>query len=337
MASNRATSKILQQQTTQIAAGQFEANFAARCWTYNSRSDGRHFNDLRGFSFSFDGDRGQVIVKIDKTSVMATVTASLGAPPSFSPRAGTFDISTRVVPVESQVDPRVLQQFLDRLFRSPTAPVLDVQQLCVVPGSVVWNVQVLVVVLADAGNVNDAATWACTAALSHFRRDEVAVTGDGAVRRFSAHERDPVPLSLLHQPLSFTFLVVPRAIYTGNDSINNATNFSEQAQSAASALSATGELVADPTSMEEQARTVSTTITVGVNGDGQVYFCHAAASTGGFSYDDTQRARQQAKLLCPLVLNVLKQTIDEDTAERKRELLAQFEWAQKRVGIRARD
>jgi exosome complex component RRP45 len=62
-------------------------------------------------------------------------------------------------------------------------------------------------ILSAAGGLVDAACVAALAALRHFRRPDVEVRGE-AVRVFAAAEREPVPLSLLHQPFCVTFSVV---------------------------------------------------------------------------------------------------------------------------------
>lgn len=54
------------------------------------------------------------------------------------------------------------------------------------------------------GNLVDTACIALIAALQHFRRPDVAVEGEN-VTVFSAREREPVPLAMLHHPLCVTF------------------------------------------------------------------------------------------------------------------------------------
>jgi exosome complex component RRP45 len=54
------------------------------------------------------------------------------------------------------------------------------------------------------GNLIDAACIALVAALQHFRRPDVEVQGE-KVTVFTAREREPVPLSMLHHPLCVTF------------------------------------------------------------------------------------------------------------------------------------
>lgn len=324
--SSKTQSKILQQPSNQIAAASFEANFAAKCWSCDTRADGREMDSFRDLTFSFDGERGHCLVTLGKTAVLATVQASLVTPSPFSPRHGFFEITSRVIPIDSKLDQRTLQNFLDRLYKNTSSPVIDVAGLCVVPGRVAWSIQVGVVVLADGGNVLDAASWACTGALSHFRRDEVAVSGD-SVRRFSSHERDPVPFALLQMPISLTMLMILSPSTTQEPNV----------------------LCVDPSSVEEQCKSV--TVTVGCNAEGQTCYFHGVSSpvVGGSSsslndggvnfltYADVKRARAETKKLAPQVLEVMKSAMKNDEEVRKKEALAKFEWAQQRLGVRQRE
>lgn len=54
------------------------------------------------------------------------------------------------------------------------------------------------------GGLIDAACMAVMAALQHFRRPDVLVEGEQATI-FSVREREPIPLSILHQPFCVTF------------------------------------------------------------------------------------------------------------------------------------
>lgn len=54
------------------------------------------------------------------------------------------------------------------------------------------------------GGLIDASCIAVMAALQHFRRPDVLVEGEKATI-LSVREREPIPLSILHQPLCVTF------------------------------------------------------------------------------------------------------------------------------------
>ena len=67
-----------------------------------------------------------------------------------------------------------------------------------------WEVRVDIHILNHDGNLIDASTLAALGALCHFRRPDVTLDG----REVIIHPydvRDPVPLTILHYPLSLTF------------------------------------------------------------------------------------------------------------------------------------
>lgn len=59
-------------------------------------------------------------------------------------------------------------------------------------------------ILSHDGNLIDASCVGIMAALQHFRKPDVSVEGE-TVTVYTAAEREPVPLSLLHVPLCITF------------------------------------------------------------------------------------------------------------------------------------
>ena len=59
-------------------------------------------------------------------------------------------------------------------------------------------------ILNHDGNLTDAATLAALGALCHFKRPDVTLDGR-QVRVHPVDERDPVPLTILHHPLTMTF------------------------------------------------------------------------------------------------------------------------------------
>jgi exosome complex component RRP45 len=88
---------------------------------------------------------------------------------------------------------------------------VETESLCIVGGSKVWSVRCDLIVLDHGGNLGDACMIAAVAALSHFRRPDVTVTGKNiTVHPKSA--REPVPLSLHHVPLSVTFAFMDNGV-----------------------------------------------------------------------------------------------------------------------------
>ncbi len=103
-------------------------------------------------------------------------------------------------------DGPILARLLEKTIRRSGA--IDVESLCIVAGTVCFALRADVCVLHDDGGVVTAASVALVAALAHFRRPDFAVEGNGRVRVFSEHERQPVPLSMLHHPFCACFSVV---------------------------------------------------------------------------------------------------------------------------------
>ena len=92
----------------------------------------------------------------------------------------------------------MLSRILERAIRRSNA--LDTESLCIFAGQKCWNVRVNVHVIDHDGGLVDASCIAIIAALRHFRRPDVAVVGQD-VMIFTAAEREPIPLAMLHYPL----------------------------------------------------------------------------------------------------------------------------------------
>lgn len=81
---------------------------------------------------------------------------------------------------------------------------IDTEGLCILAGSQVWSIRLDIHVLDDEGNVLDCACLAAIAALMHFRRPDVTVSGE-QVTVHDIEERNPVPLSVLFVPVCVSF------------------------------------------------------------------------------------------------------------------------------------
>jgi len=76
--------------------------------------------------------------------------------------------------------------------------------LCILVEEKAWEVRVDIHILNHDGNLIDASTLAALGALCHFRRPDVTLDGREVIIH-ACEERDPVPLTILHYPLSLTF------------------------------------------------------------------------------------------------------------------------------------
>ena len=102
----------------------------------------------------------------------------------------------------------LLSRLLEKTVRRSQA--LDTESLCLIAGSKVWSIRADVHVLSHDGNLTDAACIGVISALNHFRKPDTSTEGE-SITVYTAAEREPVPLSLLHMPLCITF-----SFYSGN-------------------------------------------------------------------------------------------------------------------------
>ena len=107
--------------------------------------------------------------------------------------------SRRQTDLEAQIS-----LLLDRSIRRSSA--LSTESLCLVAGSKVWSLACTIHILDHDGNLLSAACIAAIAALSHFRIPDTSIHG-GELTVYSAQERNPVPLALLHLPFCVSFAV----------------------------------------------------------------------------------------------------------------------------------
>jgi len=95
----------------------------------------------------------------------------------------------------------LLSRILDKSIRRSNA--LDTESLCIIAGQKCFHVRADLHVLDDDGGILDACCLALVAALQHFRRPDYEVHGE-QVTVFDPMEREPVKLTLQHQPFCVT-------------------------------------------------------------------------------------------------------------------------------------
>lgn len=94
-----------------------------------------------------------------------------------------------------------MSRILEKTIRRSGA--LDTESLCIVAGQKCFHIRADIHVLDHDGNLVDASCVALVAALMHFRRPDVEVRGE-EVTVFGLREREPVKLSMQHQPFCIT-------------------------------------------------------------------------------------------------------------------------------------
>ncbi|XP_077427736.1 exosome complex component RRP45 isoform X2 [Vanacampus margaritifer] len=195
-----------------------ERDFLLKAIQEKKRLDGRETYDYRKLKIMFGTDYGCCFVELGKTRVMAQVSGELVAPKDNRPNEGIMFFSLELSPMASpsfehgrQSELLVkLNRQLERCFRNSKC--IDTESLCVVSGEKVWQIRVDVHMLNHDGNLMDAASIAAIAALCHFRRPDVGIQGDEVIV-YSPEERDPIPLSIYHMPISVTFAFFQQGTY----------------------------------------------------------------------------------------------------------------------------
>ncbi|XP_061130421.1 exosome complex component RRP45-like [Syngnathus typhle] len=195
-----------------------ERDFLLKAIQEKKRLDGRQTYDYRKLKIMFGTDFGCCFVELGKTRVMAQVSCELVAPKESRPNEGIMFFNIELSPMaspafeqgrQSELSVKLNRQ-LERCLRNSKC--IDLESLCVVSGEKVWQIRVDVHTLNHDGNLMDAASITAIAALCHFRRPDVGIQGD-EITVYSPNERDPIPLSIYHMPISVSFAFFQQGTY----------------------------------------------------------------------------------------------------------------------------
>ena len=165
-----------------------ERDFIVEALGEGCRIDGRSKADMRSLRISAGPARGTVEGQLGDTRVLAVCAAEVVEPLPERPNEGFFvlnvEFSPMAAPSFSQKsgvgDASVeIARIVERGIKQARA--LDVEGLCILVGQKVWAIRVDVRVLDNCGNIEDCASIATIAALLHFRRNDVTVTGDEVI------------------------------------------------------------------------------------------------------------------------------------------------------------
>ena len=175
------------------------------------RIDGRRRFDLRNINIKLGPLAGQAEVSIGGSSARCSIAGEVVAPMPERPNEGRLMFNVDFGPIASpnfeagrpSIDAISLSNLVERVLRGSKA--IDVEALCILGGRKVWSIRVDVRALNDDGNLTDCCCLAALVALLHFRKEEV----DDAGQVIAASEREPVPLSVHHLPLTLTFALFP--------------------------------------------------------------------------------------------------------------------------------
>lgn len=157
-------------------------------------------------------------MELGDTRTMAQVSCQVVEPKQARPSDGTLYINVELSPMACpSFEPGRLSDFgveinrlLERCLKESRC--LDSESLCIISGEKVWEIRVDVHALNHDGNLIDACSIAAIAALAHFRRPDVTVSGE-EITIHSPEERDPVPLSVHHMPICVSFAFFDQGKY----------------------------------------------------------------------------------------------------------------------------
>lgn len=176
-----------------------------------SRLDGRGLDEPRELSIETDvinkADGSAKVVK-GNTMVYAGIKAELGTPFSDTPNSGVLIVNIEMNPIASPYfesgppskDAIEMSRVCDRGIRE--ARVIDVDQLCVVPGEKVWMIFVDIYPLSDDGNLLDASSIAAMAALATAKLKVLKTNNDGKTE--FTDETKPLPITKFSTSVTFS-------------------------------------------------------------------------------------------------------------------------------------
>ncbi|KAK0922513.1 3'-5'-exoribonuclease [Friedmanniomyces endolithicus] len=209
-----------------------ESAFVLSALRENLRLDSRALDQYRPISLKFSSDPdvyGQTDVRMGKTRVICNVSCEVITPYSDRKFDGVFNINCELSPLigagveigrPDQAE-LLLSRLLEKSIRRSNA--LDTESLCIIAGQKCFHVRADLHVLDHDGSILDACCLALVAALQHFRRPDYEVHGE-QVTVFDVREREPVKLTLQHQP----FCVTTSYYDAGTIMVQDATLLEEQ-------------------------------------------------------------------------------------------------------------
>ncbi|KAF5102487.1 hypothetical protein D0Z00_000414 [Geotrichum galactomycetum] len=303
-----------------------------------TRYDGREFDEFRQVDLQFGTSLGHVEVTLGGTRLVVVISAEVTKPLDDRPFEGQFLITTDISAMASPLfdnyrqsdDENILARLVEKAIRRSNA--LDLENLCIVAGKSCWLVRADVHYLDFDGGLIDATSLGVIAGLLHFKRPDTSIEGKKTIIH-SLEERAPVPLSVLHIPISVTFSFfkplppAKNASGAANGDNNNNDN-DENDDDNENGNGADTEMVDSPSSTEDDVVLVDATareealrhgeMTITINKNREI--CQISKA-GGHSVEAyvlmncANKAFEIASNLTNLVLKRLK----EDSAKRNAE------------------
>jgi len=149
-------------------------DFLIKLSSEGKRADGRKFDEFRNIKIEVNvvnKAEGSAKVTIGNTQVISGIKIDIGVPYPDSPDSGVMTTSAELIPLASpdfesgppDKESIELARVVDRGIRE--SQIIDVDQLCILPGEKVWMIFIDIHILDYDGNLFDAASLASLAAL----------------------------------------------------------------------------------------------------------------------------------------------------------------------------
>ncbi|MDI9619860.1 MAG: exosome complex protein Rrp42 [Candidatus Nezhaarchaeota archaeon] len=156
----------------------------------NKRTDDRGLEDVRNIEIRcgiVPNADGSAEVRLGKTLTIAGVKMNIGVPFPDTPDMGVLIVNAEFLPIASPTfepgppDENAIElaRVIDRGLRR--SEMVDLKQLCIIPGKAVWEIWVDIHALNHDGNLMDASAMASVAALLTATLPKAAVNDKGEV------------------------------------------------------------------------------------------------------------------------------------------------------------
>jgi len=174
------------------------------------RIDGRGLEELRALEIrcrTVKNAEGSAEVRLGKTLAIAGVKTSIGTPFADAPDMGVMIVNAEFLPIASPTfepgppDENAIElaRVIDRGLRR--AEMIDLKQLCIVPGKAVWEVWIDIYALNHDGNLMDASALAAVASILTAEMPKAMVNEKGEVT-INKSEKQKLPIKSI--PITVT-------------------------------------------------------------------------------------------------------------------------------------
>lgn len=188
-----------------------ERDFIIRALQDSLRIDGRPLDKYRTWNVEYLNDRGSLIVSLGHNlKILFCVLGQITRSNPDRPIEGQLGIYVdSLMEMEEDSISVSLRRFLEKIFKMNKT--LDLESLCIVPGEYCWSIRLELHILdfnqTLGDNIWDISVLGSILALQDYRRPEVAILENNNIQPYNTFERNPIPLTIHHQPISVSLIV----------------------------------------------------------------------------------------------------------------------------------